>query len=191
MTTGDRQFVGPAPPPAAGPTKSGPRSSGLPTARSSTSAASPTRLLAWSEETGGGFSMIDHTIPPRRLVAPVHRHTREDEYSFVLDGRFGVLLGNDVVLAEPGSFVFKPRDQWHTHWNAGDEPCRIVEVISPGGFEAPHGRAGDGDRGGRGRRVARLGVAAGVDRALRRRARSRPRLRQSGGCARSTVSRTG
>ena len=34
-----------------------------------------------------------------------------------------------------GTLVFKPRDQWHTFWNAGDEPCRILEIISPRGFE--------------------------------------------------------
>jgi hypothetical protein len=28
-----------------------------------------------------------------------------------------------------------PRNQWHTFWNAGDEPCRILEIISPAGFE--------------------------------------------------------
>ena len=47
----------------------------------------------------------------------------------------GALLGDDVVYAEPGDLVFKPRDQWHTFWNAGDEPCRILEIIAPGGFE--------------------------------------------------------
>ena len=31
--------------------------------------------------------------------------------------------------------MFKPRNQWHTFWNAGDEPCRILEIISPAGFE--------------------------------------------------------
>ena len=46
-----------------------------------------------------------------------------------------VLLGDDVVTAEPGTWVFKPRGQWHTFWNAGDTPCEIIEVISPGGFE--------------------------------------------------------
>ena len=45
------------------------------------------------------------------------------------------LLGDDEVYAEPGDFVFKPRDQWHTFWNAGDGPCRILEIISPAGFE--------------------------------------------------------
>jgi Cupin domain len=75
------------------------------------------------------------SAPPRTLCAPLHRHSREDEYSFVLEGRMGALLGDDVVYAEAGDLAFKPRDQWHTFWNAGDEPCRILEIISPGGFE--------------------------------------------------------
>src|ERR671930_2695081 len=93
------------------------------------------RIMAWTEETGGGFSLVEHPMPPRRLAAPVHKHSREDEYSFVLEGRMGALLGDDVVYAEAGDLAFKPREQWHTFWNAGDEPCRILEIISPGGFE--------------------------------------------------------
>jgi gentisate 1,2-dioxygenase len=53
----------------------------------------------------------------------------------VLEGRLGALLGDDVVEAGPGDLVYKPRDQWHTFWNAGDEPCRILEIIAPAGFE--------------------------------------------------------
>jgi mannose-6-phosphate isomerase-like protein (cupin superfamily) len=93
------------------------------------------RFMAWAEETGGGFSVVEHPIPPLTLVAPLHRHSREDEYSFVLEGRMGALLGDEVVHAETGDFVFKPREQWHTFWNAGDAPCRVLEIISPGGFE--------------------------------------------------------
>ena len=93
------------------------------------------RFMVWAEESGGGFSLVEHPIPPRTLCAPLHRHSREDEYSFVLEGRMGAQLGDDVVFAEAGDFVFKPRGQWHTFWNAGDEPCRILEIISPGGFE--------------------------------------------------------
>jgi hypothetical protein len=74
-------------------------------------------------------------MPPRTLAAPLHRHSREDEYSYVLEGRMGALLGDDVVYAEAGDLVHKPRNQWHTFWNAGDEPCRILEIIAPGGFE--------------------------------------------------------
>jgi hypothetical protein len=45
------------------------------------------------------------------------------------------LLGDEVVTAGPGTWVFKPRGQWHAFWNAGDVPCQIIEVISPAGFE--------------------------------------------------------
>jgi mannose-6-phosphate isomerase-like protein (cupin superfamily) len=93
------------------------------------------RFMAWTEETGGGFSLVEHPMPPRRLAAPIHKHSREDEYSFVIEGRMGALLGDEVVYADVGDLAFKPRDQWHTFWNAGDEPCRILEIISPGGFE--------------------------------------------------------
>jgi Cupin domain len=47
----------------------------------------------------------------------------------------GALLGDEVLEAGPGDLVFKPRGQWHTFWNAGDEPARILEIISPAGFE--------------------------------------------------------
>ena len=94
------------------------------------------RFMIDTEEThDGGFSLVEHPLPPRALAAPLHRHSREDEYSFVLEGRMGALLGDDVVHAEVGDLVHKPRDQWHTFWNAGDEPCRILEIIAPGGFE--------------------------------------------------------
>ena len=91
--------------------------------------------MIWSEESGGGFSLVEHPIPPRTLAAPLHRHTNEDEYSYVLEGRMGAQLGDEVVYAEKGDIGFKPRDQWHIFWNAGDGPCRILEIISPGGFE--------------------------------------------------------
>jgi hypothetical protein len=53
----------------------------------------------------------------------------------VLGSRLGVLLGEEEVFAEAGTLVFKPRMQWHTFWNAGDGPVRLLEIISPGGLE--------------------------------------------------------
>jgi mannose-6-phosphate isomerase-like protein (cupin superfamily) len=93
------------------------------------------RFMIDGPDTGERFSLVEHAMSPRALAAPLHRHTREDEYSYVLQGRMGALLGDDVVEAGPGDLVYKPRDQWHTFWNAGDEPCRILEIISPAGFE--------------------------------------------------------
>jgi len=93
------------------------------------------RFLIDGHEAGNRFSLVEHPMSPRALAAPLHLHEREDEYSFVLEGRMGALLGDDVVEAGPGDLVFKPRNQWHTFWNAGDEPCRILEIIAPAGFE--------------------------------------------------------
>ena len=93
------------------------------------------RFMIDGEDSGGGFALVEHPMPPRALAAPLHRHGREGEYSYVLQGRVGALLGDDVVFGEPGDLIFKPRGQWHTFWNAGDTPARILEVISPAGFE--------------------------------------------------------
>ncbi len=93
------------------------------------------RFMVSAEESGGGFALVEHPMAPRALAAPLHRHSREDEYSYVLEGRVGALLGDEVVYGEPGDLIFKPRGQWHTFWNAGDEPARLLEFVSPGGFE--------------------------------------------------------
>ena len=93
------------------------------------------RFMIDGGESGGGFSLVEHPMSARALGAPLHRHSREDEYSYVITGRVGALLGDEVVFGNPGDLIFKPRSQWHTFWNAGDEPARILEIISPAGFE--------------------------------------------------------
>jgi mannose-6-phosphate isomerase-like protein (cupin superfamily) len=93
------------------------------------------RFLVSGNESGGGFALVEHPMPPRALAAPLHRHSREDEYSFVLEGRIGAKLGDEIVFGEPGDLIFKPRAQWHTFWNAGDADARLLEIISPAGFE--------------------------------------------------------
>ena len=93
------------------------------------------RFMIGGAETSERFSLVEHPMPARALAAPLHRHTNEDEYSYVLEGQVGALLGDDVLVGGPGDLIFKPRNQWHTFWNAGDEPARILEIISPAGFE--------------------------------------------------------
>ena len=93
------------------------------------------RTLLPGAVTGGRFSVVEHRLQPRELAAPLHVHRREDEYSVVTDGRVGFVLGEEVVLAGPGELVCKPRDQWHTFFNAGDDEARLLELISPAGFE--------------------------------------------------------
>ncbi len=93
------------------------------------------RYLLRGDRSDGRFALIEQTIPPRKLAAPMHMHEREDEYSFVLVGRIGAQIGDEVVEAGPGELVLKPRGIPHTFWNAGDEEVRVLEIISPAGFE--------------------------------------------------------
>ncbi len=93
------------------------------------------RFLIGGEQTGGRFSLVEHPIAPRALAAPMHVHEYEDEYSFVLEGRVGVRIGDEERIVGPGELVFKPRGIPHAFWNAGDEPARLLELISPAGFE--------------------------------------------------------
>jgi quercetin dioxygenase-like cupin family protein len=93
------------------------------------------RFMVGGAESGGGFSLVEHPMGPRALGGPLHRHANEDEYSFVLEGRIGAQLGNETIYGESGDLIFKPRAEWHTFWNADDEPARVLEIISPGGFE--------------------------------------------------------
>jgi mannose-6-phosphate isomerase-like protein (cupin superfamily) len=74
-------------------------------------------------------------IPPHVLAAPLHRHHNEDEYTYVLEGTLGIQLGDEAIAAPAGTWVLKPRGQWHTFWNAADAPCRTIEIVSPAGFE--------------------------------------------------------
>ncbi len=93
------------------------------------------RFVVPGDASGGALTVIEHVLAPRALGGPVHRHTREDEYSYVLEGRLGAVLGETDVVVDAGSLLFKPRGQWHTFWNAGDGEVRVLEIISPGGFE--------------------------------------------------------
>jgi mannose-6-phosphate isomerase-like protein (cupin superfamily) len=93
------------------------------------------RFLVDGAATTGSVALVEHLLAPRSLAAPLHLHTREDEYSYVLEGRVGAVLGGEHLVAEVGSVLVKPRGQWHTFWNAGDTPARLLEIIVPGGLE--------------------------------------------------------
>jgi mannose-6-phosphate isomerase-like protein (cupin superfamily) len=102
------------------------------------------RFLIDGADSGDRFALVEHLLAPRVLAGPLHRHSREDEWSYVLQGRVGALLGDREVVVEAGDLLFKPRGQWHTFWNAGEEPVRILELISPAGLEELFRRFGDG-----------------------------------------------
>ncbi len=87
------------------------------------------------ESTEGRVSLVGHVIAPRSLAAPMHLHTREDEFSFVLSGQVAAISDGHELLAGSGELLVKPRGAWHTFWNPGDEPATLLEIITPAGLE--------------------------------------------------------
>ena len=82
----------------------------------------------------GEVSIVEHPFAVG-FISAAHRHTREDEHSIVLAGEIGFRSDDSEVVLGPGGYITKPRGQMHAMWNAGTEPGRIVEIITPGGFE--------------------------------------------------------
>ena len=86
------------------------------------------------EQTAGQVAIVEHPFPPGALVPP-HVHTRENEFSIVTAGAIGFRSGSDEVVLEAGGYIAKPRGELHTMWNAGPDEARMIEVITPSGFE--------------------------------------------------------
>ncbi|MEO8329445.1 MAG: cupin domain-containing protein, partial [Candidatus Nanopelagicales bacterium] len=86
------------------------------------------------EDTDGQLSIVEHPFAVGALVPP-HLHTKEDEYSIVTEGEIGFRSGDREVVLAAGGYITKPRGELHSMWNAGKTPARMIEVISPSGFE--------------------------------------------------------
>lgn len=86
------------------------------------------------EITPSGVAIVEHVLGPHQLGAPLHRHSREDEISHVLDGELTVQQGDIMESSGPGGTIVKPRGVFHVFWNAGETPVRFLEVIAPGAF---------------------------------------------------------
>jgi quercetin dioxygenase-like cupin family protein len=86
-----------------------------------------------SDQTGS-ISIVEHVFSARTLVPP-HRHTREDEISYVVEGEIGFRSDGREVALGAGGYIVKPRGELHSMWNATDNAARMIEIIAPGGFE--------------------------------------------------------
>ena len=85
-------------------------------------------------DSGGALSIVEHPFAVGALVPP-HIHRREDEFSIVLEGEIGFRSEDQEVVLGPGGYIVKPRNEVHAMWNAGSTPARMIEAISPAGFE--------------------------------------------------------
>lgn len=88
-----------------------------------------------ASEFDGAVSVFEVELGPGRLAGPLHVHDNEDAISYVLAGQLTFQVGGGVTEALAGESVALPRRVSHTFWNAGSEPARALDVVTPGGLE--------------------------------------------------------
>ena len=106
---------------------------------------------ARSEQSDGQLTVVE-TIAAPGEGPPLHVHRHEDEFIYTLEGRFRLKLADELLEADPGSFVFIPRGTPHTWQNTGAKAGRFVAGVTPAaeGFEqffVRYGRLADDERG--------------------------------------------
>ncbi len=90
-------------------------------------------IKATAADTGGQMSIIEITEPPG-AEGPLHVHHQEDEGFWLLEGDATFDVGDTVIEAHAGDYVFGPRDVPH-RYSVGDAGCRMLFIFTPGGFE--------------------------------------------------------
>ncbi|MGH9229290.1 MAG: cupin domain-containing protein [Acidimicrobiales bacterium] len=90
--------------------------------------------LASASDSNGVLGAVE-VASPRGAVPPLHVHHREDEAFYVVEGEYSVFIGDDVIRASPGTWVWGPRDVPHGY-QIHSERGRHLSLTMPGGFEA-------------------------------------------------------
>jgi quercetin dioxygenase-like cupin family protein len=88
---------------------------------------------ATGEETGGAM-WVQEASGARGFASPVHRHSREDEAIYVLDGELSVYVDSQVFAGGPGSFLWAPRGLAHA-FCVESEVARFLVWSTPAGFD--------------------------------------------------------
>ncbi len=91
-------------------------------------------VKASGEDTGDQFSVVHTTVMPMS-GPPLHRHSLEDEFFYVLEGEITWQIDGRRISGGPGTSAFAPRGTAHTFQNFGTEPARMLGVITPSGME--------------------------------------------------------
>ncbi len=78
--------------------------------------------------------MFEFTMPPR-FSTGLHVHRVQEETFYVLEGECEWQVGDQLILAKPGTFLFIPPGVPHNIGNASDKPARMFLTVSPPGHE--------------------------------------------------------
>lgn len=78
-----------------------------------------------------GYALIEGSHPEGEPDIRDHVHARHEETFLVLEGAYQIRLGDEIIVANTGDYVFIPRGTPHTYRNAGPAPARLLNIVSP------------------------------------------------------------
>jgi quercetin dioxygenase-like cupin family protein len=99
-------------------------------------------IKAGGDQTGGGFAVVEF-LDFEGSSVPLHINDRWDHGFYIIDGQYTFVIGDDVVAATPGTWVFVPRETARA-WRCDSPEGRLLNVTAPGGFEGFYREAGKG-----------------------------------------------
>ncbi|MEI9971390.1 MAG: cupin domain-containing protein [Ignavibacteriota bacterium] len=86
------------------------------------------------KDTGGNFAIGILTAEPMS-GPPLHMHTREDEWFYILKGEMTFQVGEEQFTAKAGTSVFAPRNIPHTWQNLTTNTVEAIGMVTPARFE--------------------------------------------------------
>ncbi|HEX4011963.1 MAG TPA: cupin domain-containing protein [Solirubrobacteraceae bacterium] len=93
------------------------------------------RIRVRSEDSGGGFGLVEQIVPGGYPGPALHLHPEFEETFYVIEGRIAVRVGDEAHEAGPGTVAVIPRGTPHTFANPFSAPARMLVLVTPGGFE--------------------------------------------------------
>jgi quercetin dioxygenase-like cupin family protein len=98
-------------------------------------AGGPLTVKVRGVQTGGSLTAFENVVAPGD-GPPLHRHAREGESWYVVEGRLRFRLDDEIHVASAGSFVYAAPGTPHCFQNVGDVPARLLVLFSPAAREA-------------------------------------------------------
>jgi quercetin dioxygenase-like cupin family protein len=89
---------------------------------------------AVGEDTGQAYALVEITVRPQSGTPP-HIHSHEDEAFYIQEGEFEFQLDEQIILANPGTFLHSPKGQLHRFTNIGLESAKLLCWVTPAGLE--------------------------------------------------------
>ena len=87
-----------------------------------------------NEATGGAWALLEYVAPPHFGGPPPHWHAHTAELFYILEGTVAFMLGEETIMAAPGTSVHVPPGLVHTFFNPTADPVRFLVWLTPGKF---------------------------------------------------------